>query len=211
MNNIFGSGAINLYLFLYLLPGILGALVYEYVVEQEPREALDRIATALVLALFGALASTLFSIGALAPHFIVHSDTPPDKILEAFLQPKPLLISTLISASVAILFGTAQNHGWIYGALRFLKITKKTGRSDVWQQTFYLMGDRWISLEFKDGRRLIGWPQRFSSSGQPRALLINEATWHAPDQDGGFAATDVHGPGVYVANFDEVVSMEFLT
>lgn len=43
MNNVFGGGPIGLYLFMFILPGILGAMVYEYVVEGEQRDTLDRI------------------------------------------------------------------------------------------------------------------------------------------------------------------------
>src|ERR1700690_172965 len=114
MGNIFGGGAIGLYLFLYVLPGILGALIYEYVVEGEPRDILDRIATALVLALISALASWLLFGQALTPRFEIRSDTPPDAILGVFLQPKHLLLSTSLSAVVALFFAVAQNHGWVY-------------------------------------------------------------------------------------------------
>jgi hypothetical protein len=211
MGNIFGGGAIGLYLFLYILHGILGALVYEYVVEGEPRDTLDRIATALVLALISALASGVLFGQSLTPHIDIRTETPPDVILGAFLQPKHLLLTTFLSAVVALFFAVAQNHGWVYGLLRFLRMTRKSGRADVWQQTFYLFGDRWISLQFKDERRLVGWPVRFSSSGQPRALLVGDATWYTLDKDGGFVARDVPGPGVYVSSFEEVVSIEILT
>ena len=210
MGNFFGGGAVGLYLFLYLLPGILGALVYEYVVEGEPRDTVDRIATALVLALISALAPWLLLGQALAPHIEIRSETPPNIILDAFLQPKHLLLATLISTVVALFFAVAQNHGWVYALLRFCKMTKKTGRNDVWQQTFYLVGDRWVSLEFKDGRRLVGWPLRFSSSGQPRALLLSDATWYTVNDEREFTERDVKGLGVYVANFEEVVSVELL-
>jgi hypothetical protein len=210
MGNFFGGGATGLYLFLYVLPGILGALVYEYVVEGEPRDTLDRIAAALVLALVSALSSSLLFGQSLTPNIEVRSETPPDVILGAFLRPKHLALSTLISVAVALSFAAAQNHGWVYGVLRKLKLTKKTSRNDVWQQTLYLYGNRWISLEFKDGRRLVGWPLRFSSSGQPRALLLGDATWYSLDGDGAYIEREVNGPGVYVANFDDVVSMELL-
>lgn len=210
MSNFFGGGAVGLYLFLYVLPGILGALVYEYVVEGAARDTFDRIATALVLALISALALPLLLGQALTPHIEIGAETPPNVILEAFLQPKHLLLSTFISTAVALFFAIAQNHGWVYDVLRYIKLTKKSGRNDVWQQTFYLVGDHWISLEFKDGRRLIGWPLRFSSSGQPRALLLSDATWYTINEEGEFTARDVLGLGVYVANFEDVVTMEFL-
>lgn len=115
-----------------------------------------------------------------------------------------------MSTAVALGFATAENRGLVYAFLRILKVTKKTGRNEVWQQTFYIMEKRWVSLEFKDGRRLVGWPLRFSSSGQPRALLLADATWYSWDSGGELLARDVRGLGVYIAGFEEVVSMEIL-
>jgi hypothetical protein len=210
MENIFGGGAIGLYLFLYLLPGLFGTLVYEYVIEGERRDVLDRIATALVLALISYLALHFIAGENVVPRVEVRSDTPLNVILDAFLEPAHLFWATIISTGVAAIFAVAQNHGWIYAALRQLRMTRKTGESDVWQQTFYLYFDRWISLEFKDGRRLVGWPQRFSSSGQRRALLVGDATWYSQSEDRAITSQDVRGPGVYVENFDEIVSIEVL-
>jgi hypothetical protein len=135
MSNFFG-GALGLYLLLYVLPGIHGAREFDYIVEGEPRDTLDRVATALVFALISSLASAAFFGQSLTPHVEIRSETPPDVILAAFLQPEHLLLSTLISVVVASIFAVAQNHGWAYSALRYCGMTKKTGRNDVWQQTF---------------------------------------------------------------------------
>ena len=210
MNNFFGGGELGLYLFLYLLPGILGALVFEYIVEGEPRDTLDRIATALVLSLVSALAATLLFGQSFTPHIEIRNETPPDVILAAFLRSKHLLPPTIVSVVVATFFAVAQNHGWAYAALRYCKMTKKTGRNDVWQQTFYMFPDCWVSLEFRDGRRLVGWPLRFSSSGQARALLLGDATWYSLDDKGAYIARMVDGPGVYIATFEDIVSVELL-
>lgn len=210
MGSFFSGGALGLYLLLYVLPGILGALAYEYVVEGEPRDALDRVATALVLALVSALISSLVFGQSLTPKLAIGPETPPDIILGAFLQPKHLALSTVISTAAALAFAAAQNHGWIYSALRRLKFTKKASRNDVWQQTFYLFGNRWISVEFKDGRRLVGWPLRFSAPGQPRALLLGDAIWYSPDGAGAYIVREVDGSAVYVANFEDVISVEML-
>jgi hypothetical protein len=146
----------------------------------------------------------------IVPSFDIKSDTPLNVILDAFLQSSHLFLATLFSTALALVFAIAQNHGFLYRAMRGLRMTRKTGESDVWQQMFYLYFDHWISLEFKDGRYLVGWPRRFSSSGQVRALLVGDATWYIQGEDGTMTPRDVRGPGVYIANFDEIVSMEIL-
>ena len=210
MENVFGGGAIGLYLFLYVLPGIFGAFVYDYVLEGEKRETVDRVLSALVLALVGYLSLYVLTGARLVPNVEIKSDTPPNVILDAFLQPKHLLFVTIISVGFGLAFAIAENHGWIYRLMRLLRMTRKTGESDVWQQTFYQYFDRWISLEFTDGRRLVGWPRLFSSSGKSRALLLADATWYVTDGDGALTAQDVEGPGVYVERFDDIETMEVL-
>ncbi|MGO9742877.1 MAG: DUF6338 family protein [Roseiarcus sp.] len=212
MDNIFGGGAIGLYLFLYLLPGLFGALVYEFTLDGEKRELMDRVATALVLVL--ALVSNLalhFLFGErVVPNIEIKSDTPANVILDALLQPTHLLLATLISSAVALGFAVAMNHGWIYAAMRTLKLNRKTGETDVWQQMFTLYFDHWIALELEDGRQLVAWPMRSSSSGRDRALLLGDATWYVTDAERTATAKNVRGPGVYVANFSEIVSIEVL-
>ena len=210
MDNVFGGGAIGLYLFLYVLPGIFGAFVYDYVLEGEKRETTDRVLSALVLALVGYLSLYVLTGARLVPNVEIKNDTSPNVILDAFLQPQHLLLVTLISVVFGLAFAVAENHGWIYWAMRGLRMTRKTGESDVWQQTFYKHFDQWISLEFKDGRRLVGWPRLFSSSGKSRALLLGDATWYILAEDGTVETRDVEGPGVYVEKFDDVETMEIL-
>lgn len=178
--------------------------------EGEKREAVDRVLSALVLALVGYLSLYALTGAPLVPNVAVRSDTPPNVILDAFLQPRHLLLMTLISVASGLAFAVAENHGWIYRAMRWFRMTRKTGENDVWQQTFYLYFDRWISLEFADGRRLVGWPRRFSSSGRSRALLLGDATWYTLAADGTVTARDVEGPGVYVERFDDIETMEIL-
>lgn len=210
MNDIFGGGAVGLYLFLYVLPGLFSALVYEFVLEGEKREVLDRIASALVFALFGNLALHFLLGDRVVPSIEIKSDTPANVILDAFLQPTHLLLATLISSVAALIFAVAQNHGWTYAAMRWLRLNRKTGETEVWQQMFTLYYDRWYALEFKDGRKLVGWPRRFSSSGRERTLLLGDATWYVADAEGTVIRKDVQGPGVFVANFSEILSIEVL-
>lgn len=209
MEKMLGGGSVALYLFFYVLPGLFGSLVYDYVIEGEKREATDRIATALVLTLISSVALHYLADIPIVPNLDVTNDTRVNAIINAFLG-KNLLYASLLSAVIASVFAAAQNHGWIYGAMRWLRLTRKTGESDIWQQLFYRFYDRWLCLEFKDGRRLVGWPMLFSSTGRSREIMIADATWFLRDENGEVERSDVVGPGVYLSNFEEVVSIEVL-
>ncbi len=209
MEKAFGGSTVALYLFFYVLPGLFGSLVYDYVVEGEKRETIDRIATALVLTLISLVALHYLTDTPIVPTLEVTNDTRVNAIMNAFLG-KNLLYASLFSAFIAATFAASQNHGWIYAVLRWLRLTRKTGECDIWQQVFYRYYNRWLCLEFKDGRRLVGWPMLFSSTGRSREILVADATWLLRNDGGETERSDVVGPGVYLSNFDEIVSIEVL-
>jgi len=209
MEKAFGGGAVTLYLFFYVLPGLFGSLVYDYVVEGEKRDAIDRIATALVLTLVSSVALHFLLDTPIVPNIDVTNDTRINTVMNAFLG-KNLLYASLLSAAIAAGFAALQNHGLLYDGLRWVRLTHKTGECDIWQQLFYKYYNKWLCVEFRDGRRLVGWPRLFSSTGRARELLIADATWLLRNEAGETDQLDVAGPGVYLFNFDEIVSVEVL-
>lgn len=209
MEKIVGTGPIALYLFFYLLPGLFGSMVYDYILEGEKRENIDRVASALVLTLASAMVLHYAAGAPIVPSFEVTNETRVDALMNAFLG-ENLLRATLLSTVIALVFGALNNHGLLYLLLRAIHITYKTGDGDIWQQTFYKFRGCWISIEFKDGRRLVGWPKFFSSTGKQREILVADATWWSQNDAGEFVSMDVIGPGVYLSTFDDVVSIEIL-
>lgn len=209
MDKVIGGGSVALYLFFYILPGLLGSIIYDYVIEGERRDNTDRIATALVLTLVSSVTLNYFFDVPIVPSLEVHNDTRIDTIINAFFG-KSLLQASLLSSLLALSFAVLNNHGWTYGLLRFLRITYKTGDADVWQEMFYKLRGYWIILRFRDGRSLVGWPKYFSPSGKPREVFVADATWWVPEENGEVTATDVKGPGVYISDFDDIIAIEML-
>ena len=209
MDKALGGGSVTLYVFFLLLPGLLGSIVYDYLLEGEKRDNTDRIASALILALLSSvILHFLFGIPIL-PNMEITNETSIDRIINTFLA-KNLLYASVVSSVLALVFAALNNHGTIYAILQFFRITYKTGDADVWRDVFYKTRGCWISIGFQDGRRLVGWPKYFSSTGKPREIFVADATWYHPDEAGELIATNVSGPGVYVSNFDDVVAIELL-
>ncbi|MDR3450000.1 MAG: DUF6338 family protein [Alphaproteobacteria bacterium] len=190
-------------LFLYLLPGFLGSLIYDYLVEREKPSNFERIIDALVLTFVSVLiVLMIFKTGSFskdAASDIVH-----------FIGNGGILYVVLCAVSLSIIFAILNNHDVIYFCLNKVGLTYKNGGWDVWQDTFYKHRKYWVSVRYKDGRCLIGWPKFYSPTGKPRELFIADATWWRRDSSGKLISTDVLGAGVYICDFSNVEAIELL-
>lgn len=209
MGDVLKGEAGGLFLFLYLLPGFLGAVVYDYLVERQKPTNFDRIIEALVLTL---VSSVLAHVGfdvALLPDIAISKDTSLTQILNVFLSVNIFYIS-LCAVGISIVFALINNHNILYRILNITRLTYKNGDGDVWYDTFYRHRKYWVSIKFSDNRILIGWPQYYSFTGQPRELFVADATWWEPDADGVLVSVDVKGAGVYISDFTKVTAIELL-
>jgi hypothetical protein len=198
-----------LFLILYLLPGFVGAVVYDYLVERQSPSNFERFIEALVLTLVSSVVAHVGFHVPLLPKIALSNEAPMTDVLGAFLG-KSIFYVSIIASVISFIFATANNHKWIYWPLNRLRITYKNGEDDVWKDTFYKHRGFWISLKFEDGRVLIGWPKFYSQSGKPREIFVAEPTWWQPDAAGNLVAIVAQVAGVYVTDFSKVVSLELL-
>lgn len=209
MEDVLKGEAGALFLFLYLLPGFLGAVVYDYLVERQRPTNFDRIIEALVLTLVSSVAAhTVFQVP-LLPNISVSKETPLTQILSVFLTSSIVYVS-LCAIAISAIFAVLNNQNAIYSVLNWLRLTYKHGDWDVWQDTFYKHRKYWINVRFKDGRSLVGWPQYYSATAKPREIFVADATWWEPDETGTLTSVDVPGPGVYISDFSTVSAIELL-
>ena len=209
MEKLIGGSGVALYIFFLLLPGLLGAMAYDYFREGEKREYSERIETALVLSLFSHVVMQYFYGIDILPNLDISSDTHVDRIVNAFIA-KNLLYKSIISAGAAFVFAIVNNFDLIYKALTSLKLSNKRSKFDVWRDVFGKNKRIWISVRFTDGRQLVGWPEFYSPPGKPREIFVADAIWYRFDENSERVSDEVDGPGVYLSNFDDVVAIEFL-
>lgn len=200
------TGAI--FLFLYLFPGFLGSLVYDFLVEGRKRENFERIIAALVLTLVSSVVLHVIFGVPLLPD-AVEREAPVATVIAAFFG-RNLLYESLVSTAIAVIFATANNFRLIYSALNVLRVTDKYSSVDVWSDMLDKYRGFWLRVEFADGRSLIGWPRFYSLLGDPREIFLADASWLENDADGRITARDVEGAGVYLCDFSIVRSIEVL-
>lgn len=201
-----GSGA--LFLFLYLFPGFLGSLVYDFLIEGRKRDNFERIVAALALTLLSSVALKAVLGMALLPVGL-GTDASLVTVIDAFVG-RNLLYGSIASIAIAALLAMLNNSRLAYQLLNALRITTKASSVDVWADAFDRYRGFWIRLRFADGRMLVGWPQFYSQFGDPRELFLADATWWERDESGALTTRDVDGAGVYVVDFSRIEAIEVL-
>jgi hypothetical protein len=208
MDNVLKGQTDALFLFFYLLPGFLGSLVYDFLVEGRKRGNFERVIAALVLTLVSwVILNEVFKVPLLP--LKVDDKTTPTAVVNAFVG-RNLLYESLLAIAVAVLVAVLNNARIAYWVLNRLRITTKASSVDVWADTFDRYRGFWIGLRFADGRLLIGWPRFYSQFGDARELFLAEARWMVPDGSGTLTSADVQGPGVYIADFSKIEAIEVL-
>lgn len=204
---------------LALLPGSLGIIFFELIATKRKRDVIVRVTGALAFTLIGHL-------GADAALTLLQS-IPSLKIaaLVSVWWPEKLAVVTAISAISGLVLGVLESRGVLYWVLEKLKLTKRTGAADVWSQML-LRGDGfWVEVVFKDGKRLVGWPEYFSEEPDNRQIFLAKACWHYPNSPANraiscadaigssgkkFLKEDVPGRGVLIVSFTDIVAINFL-
>ncbi len=202
-----GPGAVAI--FLFLLPGFLGLAVFDQLVEGPKREVFDRIIFALSITLLSSIAVSACFASPIIPTLPIGDKTG---VFEVFggLVGAWLARTTAASVLLSIALAVFGNYGLALRIARALRLTYRTSSVDVWQDMFYRYRAYWVRVDFKDNRILIGWPEYFSATGQPRELFLADATWWLPDANNQPAQMDVSGAGVYISNFDDVVGITLM-
>lgn len=83
----------------------------------------------------------------------------------------------MVSLATGLVSGLVVGNDLHYRVARRLRLTERTGRSDVWQDCFSTFDNNWLEVELDDGRRVSGWAQYFSEIGSTPSLFLRDAFW----------------------------------
>jgi len=209
-----------LFLFIFLLPGFLGLLVYGSLREGKAVSNFDRVIIAFVLALVSSLCVFMGSlllhlifgtaVIPMIPAYKLSSTTSAPDVL-GFMVNVGLFASSVVAVLLSFAAAVLNNANVIQNQLIRMKLSNKRSNNDVWSDVFYKLRGYWVRLEFKDGRSLTGWTESYSASGEPRELFIANATWSHVDETGKVISVDIEGPGVYIPDLGEISNIAILS
>lgn len=180
----------------YLLPGFLVAWIfYSLTTHQKPAQ-LERVIQALIFTLIVRGLVIVVREGLyLAGN--VHRLGTWNNDSELWVS---ILLALALGLCVAYLTNTDTLHEW----LRKKKISKRSSHPSEWCIVF-AMEPTYVVIEFKDGRRLYGWPSVWPSNFEKGHLYITDPSWiHV-----GGPVPLPHNDGVLV-QVTEIAHVEFL-
>lgn len=193
-------------LFLYLLPGVVGLFFYGLFSESIDPSKTTKLSSIIVITLV-----SVFIVSEIIGQPIL-PDTPKNVTV-------PELVSRFFGANfwytclfggiLGILAALINNYHVVLRLFRWAKITSKTGKDDIWHESFKSADDRWCRIRFDDGKILVGWIKYYSMDSSRKGLLVGNAIWYFPIRN-GFVDYKVEGPSVFVTNFDKVIAIDFL-
>lgn len=118
-----------------------------------------------------------------------------------------IVLATLLSFFLAVIWVYAVNHKWMVRFLRTIKATKKYGDEDVWDYTFNSESHISDYVHYRDFDKKIvysGWVDVFSETGKLRELILVDA--EVCDFDGNLL---YNIPSIYLARSPDNMHLEF--
>jgi hypothetical protein len=117
-----------------------------------------------------------------------------------------LVVLFAVSIAVGVCWSAVQNSTILYVVLRRLKITRVSGRTDVWQDVFRAYRGYWFQIRLKDGTRITGWPEYYSDDGDRREIFLADAIVEPVDHPD----YKLDGPGLLLTERAEIEWIEIL-
>jgi hypothetical protein len=150
----------------FLVPGFVVAWIYFGMTSHRASSQFERIVqaliyTAMVRVLVAAEKALAFRLGEW-------------RSLGTWTLQSELVASLLTALGLGIIAATAVNHDVVHGALRRVRMTKRTGHPCEW---FGIFSDhpRFITLQLKDASRVHGWPAVWPETAAHGHFFITNA------------------------------------
>jgi len=194
--------ALNILVF--LLPGFLSDRIIVSLNAPRERSDLMLVIDALV---FAFVDYVLYSVAAAHLKLSAIPIQIPANAAE-FLPGQSASLGLLLATAIAVglMWAKISDAGWLYKLLKYLGVTRVTGRVDVWHDIFTDFTGYWLQVRLKDGTRITGWPDYFSDNPGKREVFLRKALIESPDG----RDYNLQGPGVLLTERAEIERIEIL-
>ena len=171
-------------LFFYLIPGFLSSILLGALVYRKEMTAFRFIIQSLIFT---------FLIYALPVIIVGYAPLPLEINTDNFtisLDRKSLAVIFGISVGLPVVLAFLINNDLIFSLLRWIHITYRTSRENVWLDVF-ASEKKYIIVHLQDGTRVFGWPARFSDTPEEGYLYLQDPSWINEDDE--YEDMDIHG------------------
>ncbi|MEM1115160.1 MAG: DUF6338 family protein [Bacteroidota bacterium] len=179
-----------------LLPGFLSSAVLDALIVRKDRDLAGRVLEALVFSfLTYAISSALLQRDAQGASF---QDTGVG------FEGADLLLILGVAFVLPVLLSVSINNDLHMRVLRKIRVTSKTSRDAVWLDVFTDQ-EAYVIVNFKDGRRLFGWPMYYADSAEDGHLYLHDPAWI--NEEGQYVEL---ARGIFIVDASIVETIEFL-
>lgn len=181
----------------YLLPGFIAVWVFYGLTSYPKPSQFERVVHALIFTVFVQFFINIFKWLFLLFNQHVYA-------LSQWTQNISLSMSVIFALVIGLIFARYANNDKIHALLRKLHFTKETAHPSEWFGAFS-KNEKYVVLHLKDGRRLYGWPEEWSSQPDKGHILISEAEWLVEND-----RIELKGVANILVPATEVVFIEFM-
>ena len=192
----------TLNLLLLLIPGLLSSRVLQLIDRKQKKDNFKVVVDVLIYSFLSYVSVDFFYKW--NPIFSIKKDSDGLFTYQAGSDFKLIILTLFVAIFLPLVVGAITHHDLHMRFLRFMKITNKTSRETAWDDVF-TSTDRFVTVHFKNGKRLTGWPMYYSNSPDEGFLYIFEPAWI--DENNEYMETNVHGT---LVNKEEIEFVEFL-
>ena len=155
-------------LFSFLLPGFITSFLFYSLTSFPKKSEFEAVVIALIWTIvINAIVEIVEMLCIVLGNLVVIGE---------WNQLSKTLWSIIIALGIGLLWSWLYNNDIIHNFLRKRKITNQTSYPSEWYGTF-TETKRYIILNLKDERRIMGWPVEWPNSPQQGHFILEEAKW----------------------------------
>ncbi len=192
-----------LQILIFLLPGFIAASLLDAFIPRKKKELFEKIIEALI---FSMVIYILFSLfGGTSPIFLKVMSQGDVRIYS--IEYNRIAFWWLFGLSIFLpaLLGLLFTFDLLMKLARFFRLTRRTGRNSVWLEAFSDTNTH-IIINFKDGRRIYGWPMHYADDPEKPYLFLYRPLWI--NEKNEFIESDLRG--MLITPEDPIEFIEFL-
>jgi hypothetical protein len=193
---------------LVLLPGFTCAYIVQFLTVWRKQTELDKVVEALLFSLVLYVVSLPIFDHKL-PIGWQSLDPGRPNVYQVLVDWKHLATLAGLAILVALLYSANINHDWLMKTLRWMRITERTARSTIWNDTFQEIGG-FVQVGISGDRSVIGWLRDYSDDASEPSLFLEEAAWVTKGPDGTATEVTIEGPGILLTKETAIEYVIFL-
>lgn len=186
----------------FLIPGFVATAILRGVYFHKEQDSFQRTIDALIFT-FVIYGITVVVTGE-SPVVLTETKIGDSTTYSLTYRNAPIVWIAVLAVLLPLVWAFTLNNDLLTRILRHWNITSVTSRQNVWLDVF-ATENRYVTVNLSDGRRLYGWPMRWSNSPEDGYVYLYDPAWVG--EDGTLTNLDIHG--ILIAKKGNIDFIEF--